>query len=141
MTDFRNVAFSGQLDLRYIDAGPDRHLWRLLDAFGCEWHGGSIVAPRGFVTDGPSVPKRFRSIVPITGAEWPASVVHDFLYVTEPDGWTREMADDLFLAGLKASGVGRLKRNLMYSAVRVGGASLWARGSDDLVEYDYPDVE
>lgn len=120
---FTGVRFLDPLRLEYRN---DR-LWHLRHELRCVWHGGQVTVPAGFVTDLSSVPRIFRSLIPGIGPENRPSVVHDWLYVEEPPGWTRLAADRLFEAGLAAEGVGWLQRRAMYLAVRAGGASLWAR--------------
>ncbi len=78
----------------------------------------------GFLTDGPSIPKRLRSIVPWYGHHLQPSVVHDWLY-EDDEGLSRLQADDMFLDGMEAEGVSWLRRYTMYRAVRAFGSELW----------------
>ena len=70
-----------------------------------------VVVPRGMYTDLASVPKELWSIVGPIGTHLEASVVHDYLYMAWTDFRPRALkrdwnfADDVFMAGLQASGV------------------------------------
>ena len=95
--------------------------------------------PVGFKTDFASVPRLFRSIVSKIGKHAEAAVIHDWMYVAvkrkahldgkgitvsgEVAEWRfeRRYADDVFRAAMKEAGVGWLKRQAMWSAVRIGG--------------------
>lgn len=77
----------------------------------------SVTVPSGMKTDLASIPK----IVPKWVAEkldghLEAAVVHDFLCIEQL--WTSEIAAEIFLAGMVAAGVGKIKRNYMYRAVK-----------------------
>lgn len=127
MIAFDGVAFPDPLDLRYTGRG-DR--WELLRPFRCLWRGGGLEVPAGFVNDLSSIPQAAQSIIPVVGPQNLPSVVHDYLYELRgrlPDGrvFSRAEADALFLAGLAAAGVGWLKRQAMYAAVRAGGWVAW----------------
>ena len=106
-------------------AGTKREV-ELLEPVVCTWDDEfgerSLTVPMGFQHDGPSIPSRLRGVVPYTHAKLLASVVHDWLYVARVKGWTRADADALFLASLKAQGVGWFTRQVMHKAVRVGGS-------------------
>lgn len=118
-----------RLDLRLIEGGPYRGEWLVLAPYVRQWHGRPIAVPAGFVTDGPSVPPRLRSFLPVRGWMWPAAVCHDYAYVSAREGGqlqlTRAEADAMFFDLLKADGVGWLARNIMWAAVRLGGWWRW----------------
>ena len=86
---------------------------KLLAPQTVRWKGGEITVPVGFIHDGPSIPSRLRGIVYYTHRLLRASIVHDYLY--ERCFWTR-----------KRCGVGPLRRNAMWAAVRLGGLHAWA---------------
>ncbi len=94
---------------------------QLVDSLEVSWNGGGFTVPAGFVHDGPSIPNWLRGIVYYSHALLLPSIAHDFLYVEQPENWTREKADRLFIEGLEVEGVGWLRRNVMWSAVRAGG--------------------
>ena len=103
--------------------------WELLEPIGASWTAQNgwrrnIIVPAGFRTDLASVPRVFRSIIPQLGRQNLPAVLHDYLYVTHTFG-SRARCDELFLKALAWAGVGWVKRNAMYAAVRVGGWAPW----------------
>lgn len=86
---------------------------------------GVVTVPAGFKTDFASVPRLFWSWIPRTGRYNHAALVHDFLYRTQPQGWTRRMADEVFLDLMREDGVSALRARLMHRAVRVGAWWAW----------------
>ncbi|KDE74794.1 hypothetical protein FUSO7_01115 [Fusobacterium necrophorum BFTR-2] len=104
----------------------DGKQWKLLEDYYYEVNGYIIKVPTSFITDLASVPKIFWSIFPPSGKWTPAAVIHDFLYSKFNDtGINRTLADRIFLLIMKELGVGYLKRNTMYKAVRIFGESSW----------------
>jgi hypothetical protein len=83
-----------------------------------------VVVPIGFMTDFASIPRIGRILITGHGKDRWAAVVHDYLYSIKHD---RKQADDIFLEALEASGVGLIKRRVMYRAVRTGGWFFYAR--------------
>jgi len=63
------------------------------------------------------------------GRQNKAAVIHDAIYQNVVPGFrfTRAEADLVFLDGMKDAGVGRFKRYVMYSCVRLGGFFSWKR--------------
>lgn len=91
-----------------------------------------IKVPKDFITDFASVPKAFWSIIPPYGKYTKAAVLHDYIYkyhgfVSSDQfiSYTRKEADRIFLQAMKVLGVGRIKRGIMYNAVRWFGAKAW----------------
>lgn len=83
-----------------------------------------VIVPRGFLTDGATVPRLFWGIIPPWGKYGQAVVLHD--YLCEFRGfWNygqwetlrREDTDRIFRSALEELGVGSFTRNLMYGAV------------------------
>jgi len=111
--------------LRFLRHGPGH--WQLLSDFRVkilvDGVPRTLTAPRGMMTDLASVPKILWSIAGPLGKHLEAAIIHDYLYMEWTDRYGRatrkdwNFADDVFRAGMKASGVGWLRRNLMYSAV------------------------
>jgi len=117
-----NVKFPKDLVLRRMREAIDgvefltEHMYSV--TFDVDGEPRKYTVSKGFPTDLASVPWGFRNIASqLDGIE--AAVVHDHIYAT--GSMPRDVADNLFLALLKASGVGWAKRSAMYSAVRVGG--------------------
>jgi hypothetical protein len=81
---------------------------------------GKIVVPKGFESDGASVPKWFWNLYPPFGKYLPAAVVHDLLCVQGNDGicaLSSKEAARVFYTGMRACGVGRWTSWKMYQAV------------------------
>lgn len=89
-----------------------------------------ITIPKGYLTDGASVPKILWSLVPPWGSYGQAVVLHDhmceYLEYEAEDGdygdLTRKQADDIFLKAMTDLEVPKVKRVIIYLGVR-----LWAR--------------
>lgn len=84
-----------------------------------------VQIPRGFLTDGASVPRAFWSLIPPWGEHGQAAILHDYLCeysYTIKDGLINEIdrkaVDKIFLEALKVLKVSRFKRYLMFYAVR-----------------------
>jgi len=87
----------------------------------------------GMITDGASVPKLFQNIFPpYAGRYLESAVVHDGLYASE--ALPRKVCDDIFLEAMKSQGVAWWKRNIMYSAVRVAGWTVWNKHKPEKVK-------
>ena len=86
-----------------------------------------ITVPAGFQSDGASVPRFFWRIVfpPGDTRALLAALVHDWIYRTHPRGWTREMADVLFLTLLMDNGIPWYSADLAYIGIRLFGWLAW----------------
>lgn len=89
--------------------------------------------PKGYLTDGATVPRILWSICPKWDRSHKAVILHDYLceyrIVTingVPTQISREEVDRLFLFALRYEGLTKLKYSLMYGAVR---AQATVRGS------------
>lgn len=92
----------------------------------CIMEGAKIYVPRGFLTDGASVPKMFQGLFPKFGEYYQAAVFHDYLceYLTiykdnKPVKITRVDAENYFKAIMKHLGVPQWKRTILFGAVRI----------------------
>lgn len=133
--------FTDPLDVCILDAEREgRVLARLLRPFVYRDGLFRITVPAGFVTDFSSVPQPFWNIEPPLGDAGKAAVIHDFLYSTQGTGdfqgkrwidrpapYLRPEADGVFRAAQAVLGVPLWKRNLLWAAVRLGGAGGWGR--------------
>jgi hypothetical protein len=94
------------------------------DGKGCYVH-HTIRVPAGFVTDYCSVPSIpfVHELLGDIGKR--AGVVHDYLYsrIVAPElrALGRAWADRVLYYGLRAQGIGAIKAQLMWSAVRLAG--------------------
>ena len=126
--------FADQLMLQDIDG------YRMLIAapFRYVLDNGDIVnVAAGFETDLASVPRLFWTLLPACGPHNRAAVVHDWLYarrrIETVEGKIRKPhrneCDWIFLEALQDCGVGWVKRNAMWLAVRSpAGAWVWRHG-------------
>ncbi len=105
-------------------------LFEITEPLGVTWADkkGNILAKftvlPGFRTDGPSIPKRLRGVIPFEGHHLRPSFAHDWLYEYDED-LSRLEADTLFLDAMKGDGVAWHRRHLIYRAVRAFGAGRW----------------
>ncbi len=115
------MTFTGDLEIRYL---PEIGKWELTSPFAYTANGGeTIVVPTNFVTDGASIPRVFWGFIgsPLTGNYICSAVIHDYLCVLASERkYSRKKADEIFLEGMKESGVSWWRRKLMYRAVRTG---------------------
>lgn len=87
----------------------------------------SVTIPKGFLTDGASVPSMFWGIFPPWGIYGQAAIVHDYLCVTneltdnndKPLKVTIEEIDSIFYSAMKAAGTPIWKRSLIYAGVKL----------------------
>ena len=93
-------------------------------------HEEGLTVPAGFESDGASVPRFFWRLVFPPGDQKAlrAAFVHDYIYRTHPAGWTREMADLLFLKLLIAKGMPKFRAVLAWLGVRLFGGAAWKDG-------------
>ena len=75
-----------------------------------------IVIPKGFRTDGASVPRLFWFIFPPNRTDYlPCAIIHDYLC----DKGEYRKADEYFKECLKELKVNKLTRTIMYLVVRI----------------------
>lgn len=86
--------------------------------------------PAGFESDGASVPRFFWRCVFPPGAPRAllAAFVHDYVYRTHPDGWSKDEADKCFYFLLIEQGVPRTSAYLAYLGVKWFGGPAWRAG-------------
>ncbi len=103
-----------------------KDMMTLSDDLTAEWDGLEILVKAGYRTDGASIPRLAWRVV---GNPWEeylaAAVVHDILYETE--ALEREDADRCFLDLMEFCGVGKIRRAIMYRAVKVFGGATWKK--------------
>ena len=98
----------------------------------CHWmshcaNGRAVVIRRGFHTDGASIPRLAWRVIghPFSKDILPHALAHDALYASE--AMTRRECDDWFAESMRISGVSAVKRNAIWSAVRMFGGWVWRR--------------
>lgn len=137
--------FTGKTILERIDSKN----YKINSNLSFENNDFKVTVKKGLVTDGASIPRIFWSIIgcPSNGKYVGSAIIHDGLYMSEII--SRKDADKIFLDMLKHNGIGYIKRNLMYFAVRLGGYFVWRKHNQDtvslnkkfvLVEKFYDDV-
>lgn len=118
------ASFLTPLQLEYIDGKN----YKLLSAFQYDSSLDiTITVPAGFVTDFASVPKILWNLLPPTGRYGKAAVIHDYLYRTYGAS-SKIVADAIFYEAMKALGVNRVIRNVIYLAVHLFGGSSYKGG-------------
>lgn len=85
-----------------------------------DYHEDGIEIAKGFVWDGPSIPKYLRWLVRPTKLQSEASLVHDFLYASG-NGVKRVVADKIFRYKLLEDSVKPVKAWAMWIGVRAFG--------------------
>ena len=120
------VAFSD-----YATKSLDKNYWVVKKDFNFfldDKQNRRVVVPKGYLTDGASVPRPFWSIIPPWGEYGQAAVMHDWLceylrvWDTAEGVWvpiTREECDNIFNNAMRALGVSNTKRRIMYNAVKI----------------------
>lgn len=94
---------------------------------------GILIVPKGFITDGASIPRWAWPLVgpPLAGPHFKAAVVHDYLCdraKENNDYGERVLADAVFYMVLyQTEGVPIWKRSIMYGAVRMWGRMTYKR--------------
>lgn len=79
-----------------------------------------ITAPKGYPSDGASIPKVFHTFYhPFTTESYWAAVVHDYLYSHLYYKFSKEFADCLFKFMIERDGGSGLMANTFYRAVRL----------------------
>ena len=86
-----------------------------------------IDVPKGFESDGASIPRMFWSIVghPMSGGPLRAALIHDHLCNEARTPRARRFADTIFVWVLEESGVPQWRRLAMFWAVRLYGVCVW----------------
>ena len=100
-------------------------VWLLEKEYKRRLPGGEIICvPDGFEWDGASVPRLLWPIAGRWGRFSGAALIHDWIY-TVKDPYSRNEADAVFFDLMIEDGVGRIRANVMWTAVRVYGGSVW----------------
>lgn len=123
-------AFIGRLELTPTGMTGGKRWYQLVEPFGFEsWFLGVLIrVPAGFLTDLASVPRAAQLLIQKDEGNIEAAVVHDYLYSRECSlPVSRRDADQVFLEAMTAAGVGKVKRGLMFHAVRWFGGRTWKK--------------
>ena len=110
----------------------DEHgnVFTLKEPLTVHYGGLVVIVPVGFESDGASVPRFFWRVVfpPGDDKALRAAFAHDYIYRTHPDGWTRELADLMFHDLLIEDGIPKIRAELAWAGVRLGGRKAWEAG-------------
>lgn len=105
-------------------------LWRLehdlVFEVGYEGSGQEIVVPKGFITDGATIPQWLWGLLPCWGTYSRAAVIHDYLCwklhgTPHPLAPTRDKADAIFREAMRVCGTGPVTRFIVYWGAHLGG--------------------
>lgn len=108
-------------DIRVARIAGSTSNWELIAPLVYEGNHDRFEVPAGFRTDFASVPRIFQMLIPKNGGHDAPAIVHDYFYRMKPFGISRLDADRLFLRMMKEVGVNKVRRTLMYCAVRIMG--------------------
>jgi hypothetical protein len=115
---------------------PALTTWRLMQPFTFDHRGTKLHIPAPFDLDLASTPRVLWPLMACHELGILAPLVHDWLHRTGGDPsrfgyaephrtYTRSEADSLFRYHMQSEGVGKMRRNAAYAAVRAFGGSSW----------------
>ena len=102
------------------DCWWERAKWELAESYVSI--NGKVEVPKGFITDGASIPIMFRAIFPATGKYFSAAIIHDYILVETKD-WS--YANEQFKAELNGLKIDSWRKDIM-----VAGVNLWSWALD-----------
>ena len=73
------------------------------------------VVPKGFVSDGATVPRIAWALLPPVHEYFPSAVLHDWMI---EQGFPRKLSDQVFRDSMIELGVNKYRARIMYAAVR-----------------------
>lgn len=113
--------FPDKIELEDAGMRGSSRLFKLTADFRFYSSKGLITVPKGFITDGASIPKMFWSIFAPFGQYFQSALIHDWLYSSNNKQFTREEADFLLNEGMIILGVPWIQRVLILRTVRIFG--------------------
>lgn len=120
------------LKIKYIYSYKTTKFWEIIEDIPVILSNGlEIVIPKGMVTDFCTVPKFLWGIFPPYGDFLLASIIHDYIYIYRPEGYTREMADKEMLLWSNALCDNKIDNKIRYWAAKLLGWTYW----DKVVQY------
>lgn len=131
MQKFIGIHFETETETRYNRATVKRDDdWVMISPLRVTWSYGPMISdangievPAGFITDLTSIPRIFRSLLPVVGRQTAPAIVHDFLYATQP--CSRALADAWFYGAMLSEGVFWPRAFVFYIGVRLGAWRPW----------------
>jgi len=111
---------------------PGKNEYRVVKDYYYTSDYGLVVVPRGFLSDGASIPLVFQGLIytPFHPDVISASVVHDWLFANHQLDF--HQANDVFRSILEANGVSPAKVAVMYKAVEGFGDDHWLQTPETL---------
>ena len=104
----------------------------LTDDLTAHWSVWEIRVQSGYCTDGASIPRIAWRVVGHPFEEYEAAaIVHDVLYDSEH--FSRETADRCFNDLMRACGVGKIRRAIIFKAVRMFGGPTWNKHTPESI--------
>ena len=96
-------------------------------AFTVHWRAKTLRVPKGLETDLASIPQFLQNVIPLVDNHLQAAIVHDMCYRSRV-GVSKTDADNMFYDSMRSLGVGWLKAQMMYQAVRMFGGGSFKGG-------------
>lgn len=103
------------IDVRWIkpNSWQAQAQWMVLKPFTVL----DIAVPKGFISDGATVPLYLRWLFPPTDRYFAEAIMHDYLLKQKSVG--RKIADEIFNEALKHCDISAKRRWVMYQAVKL----------------------
>ena len=120
----------------FVPETDDGYVFGLARSITYKWRGKTLKVPKGFTSDGASVPRLLWASVsptihPYTIA---AAIMHDYIYRTHPEGWSRWDADLAFAEIAHADGLSKFKTLKAWIGLRLFGWIAWKQKKKEGVE-------
>lgn len=112
------MPFLNELIVKENPSNPEEFI--LVEDLIYQGNTDTFTVPAGFITDFASVPRILWNLFPPYGKYTKAAVLHDYFYIVQTI--SRKDADGLFRRTMRELGVGKVRRWLMWAAVRIGGS-------------------
>lgn len=105
----------------------DGELWELSKDWNVTVRGTKETLPKGFLTDGASIPRILWRVCghPMATKRIIPAIVHDAIYAGTILGFTRKEADEIFRDGIIEAGWPKWKARIEYAALRLFGSPHW----------------
>ena len=108
--------------------------WALYEDFEFEYKGLSCTIPKGFITDGASIPKILRFILSPTSTLFLSGIIHDYLYVKQSMPYSagyrrvsRKEADKIFYSISTSINNFVFLNWCCYISLRLFGGKFWGK--------------
>ncbi|MGZ8505694.1 MAG: DUF1353 domain-containing protein [Bacteroidia bacterium] len=120
------------MQFSYIYSYKSKKFFQLCKDMEVQLSNGEVhKIPKGMYTDLCSAPKFIWGLFQPYGDFLFASIVHDYIYIKKPAGWSQKKADKemLFWSGIVNGGTvkQRIDNYLRYAAVRLFGRVVWEK--------------